>query len=249
MKTVFITGISKGLGRAIAMNFVSRGYRVIGISRDRPEDFDSYENIHWFPFDLSEPFNEERFKLLLCPYARQIDVVVLNAAMAIAKPFLEVSEQEISSMVQTNFVSFARLLQVMIPFMPAGSTAVCIGSSCEYIPAPRMALYAALKSAQSSLVMSLQVELKTYGIHFKLVKPGYMRTDFSRIGNQHCSFLFRIFSMTPECVAREVYRMVHSRGLVAHPGMISKLLHIANRVNRSVLMWLQEHLYNRKQSC
>lgn len=183
---------------------------------------------------------------MLRPYARQIDVVVLNAAMVIAKPFLEISEQEISDMMQTNFVSFIRLLQVMVPSMSAGSTVVCIGSSCEYIPAPRMALYAALKSAQSSLAMSLLVELKKYNIHFKLVKPGYMRTDLSRIDNQHLSFLFRIFSIAPERVAREVYRIVHSRRLVVHSGVISKSLHIINRISRSLLMRLQEYFYNRK---
>jgi len=52
MQTVLITGIGKGIGRALAEKFLAEGYFVIGTFLSSPPEF-SNENLVVFPLDLS----------------------------------------------------------------------------------------------------------------------------------------------------------------------------------------------------
>ncbi|MCP1197514.1 SDR family oxidoreductase [Acetobacter senegalensis] len=58
---IFITGVHKGIGHALAKHYLERGIRVVGLSREYPEDLRTYEKFEFFSLDLGDRASAQRF--------------------------------------------------------------------------------------------------------------------------------------------------------------------------------------------
>lgn len=58
---IFITGVHKGIGHALAKHYLERGIHVVGISRKHPEDLRTFKNFEFFPVDLGDRSSVQRF--------------------------------------------------------------------------------------------------------------------------------------------------------------------------------------------
>ena len=79
MKTILITGVSRGIGKALAQKFLSEGYFVIGTSTKGNTDIVS-ENLVTFQLDLSSPESIKDCANKIVSFGKSIDILINNAA-------------------------------------------------------------------------------------------------------------------------------------------------------------------------
>lgn len=183
MKTAFVTGSSRGIGRAIAERLAKDGYHVIlhGVSvgdkikelkRSIEDNGGKADIVTGNLCDLSETVK-------LFEAAASADVLVLNASVQYKKPWQEITEADCVDQLNCNFVSSMMLIQAAVPHMKEQKFGriITIGSVQEAKPHPDMLVYAASKAAQTNMALSLSLQLAKDGITVNNVAPGVIYTD------------------------------------------------------------------------
>jgi NAD(P)-dependent dehydrogenase (short-subunit alcohol dehydrogenase family) len=179
-KTIFITGSSTGLGRATALLFASRGWKVIATMRKPAGDeLGKVSGVTLLPLDVTDPAQIDaavRHALELGP----VDVVFNNAGYGLAGPFEGTSDEQIVAEVNTNLLGVLRTTRAFLPaFRERGSgvfiATTSIGGLATF---PFNSVYHATKWALEGWSESLAYELGKFGIQVKTVAPGGIKTDF-----------------------------------------------------------------------
>jgi NAD(P)-dependent dehydrogenase (short-subunit alcohol dehydrogenase family) len=224
MKTIFITGASTGLGKATAILFASKGWKVIATMRnpEKEKTLTSIDNITLLPLDVTNPAQ-------IAATAQQaialgnIDVVFNNAGYGLMGPLESTTDDQLIRQLNTNLLGVIRVTQAFISyFREKGSglfvTTTSIGGLITF---PFSSVYHATKWALEGWSESLSFELKKIGVGIKTVSPGGIKTDFlsrSADMSSHPSYekwvekMFAAFSednFTPaEQIAAVVYEAV-----------------------------------------
>ena len=185
-KTALVTGSTRGIGNAIAMALARAGIRVVlhaSAENERAhralEAARQFSRDAWFvPGDLSLPGGGRdvaRAALQCAP----IDILVLNASMQCRAPWQEIAGQEALLQMQTNFHASLEMIQELAPGMLARKWGriLAIGSVQEAKPHPQMAVYAASKAAQASLMKNLALQFAPDGVTCNTLSPGVILTD------------------------------------------------------------------------
>jgi short-subunit dehydrogenase len=183
MKTIFITGISSGIGKAAAAAFLKRGDCVIGTVRDEnlvSELKTQYpEKLLLVKIDLKNISTiSELPEILKRLSIEKIDILINNAGVAIAAPFQFQDFSEITETITINVLAVMKLTQVLIPFLikAEGARIVNISSVSGKNGTPFLAGYCASKHAIEGFSESLRRELNIYGIKVILIGPGSIKT-------------------------------------------------------------------------
>ena len=175
----FITGISRGLGRALAEEALAHGERVIGTTRDGTSPL-THPALHVVPLDLASP--EGPRAAVHAAHARhgRLDVVVNNGGYGLLGPIEETRDAEAAHLFEVNFFGALRVMREALPFLRAQGAGhlVNISSIAAHAPMAGSGVYAASKAALSALSESLALELAATGVRVTSVAPGAFRTDF-----------------------------------------------------------------------
>ncbi len=196
MKTVFLTGVSSGIGRASAVYFLKHGDQVIGTVRDLKSVVDlcnEYPNFRPFQIDLLDLNQISKVPEFLAENNIQnIDLLINNAGIAIAAPFEFQKFDEIIEIMQINIISVMKLSQVLIPYLKKSDSAriINISSVSGKNGTPFLAAYCAAKHALEGFSESLRRELNIYGIKVILVGPGSVKTPIWDKGFEKIKFLY-----------------------------------------------------------
>ncbi len=194
-KRIFITGASTGLGRAAALLFASRGWRVVATMR-HPEaasaELRGAEGISLAQLDVTRPEQIEAAARAAID-AAPLDVVFCNAGYGLAGPLEATSDAQLVAQVDTNLLGVIRTVQAFIPhFRQRGGgmfiTTTSIGGLVTF---PFNSLYHATKWALEGFSESAAFELGRFGIRVKTVAPGGIDTDFvsrSLVLTQHPAY-------------------------------------------------------------
>jgi len=227
----FITGISSGVGKCVAIRLSQEDLNVIGVSRRRPPYLSDFPNINWFGFDLSKPFDANGFTAGIRRYTENLQLIVVNAAFGHFGKFQTILPEHIDRFVHTNFISTICMLQQVDKFLTDKGQVIFVGSAAEYFPAPQHALYGSLKAAQSHLAMSLNLEYQKKGVKFKVIKPCAIRTSFGKKSGSPDWSSESWFHIEPERVANDILKLTKRNRLVAHSGTMSKIMYLLNRLS------------------
>jgi NAD(P)-dependent dehydrogenase (short-subunit alcohol dehydrogenase family) len=179
--TIFMTGCSTGLGRAAALLFAERGWKVIATMR-KPEgetQLASTPGITVLPLDVTD-----RGQIVAA--ARRalelgdVDVLFNNAGYGLAGPLEGTTDEQLTREVDTNLLGVIRTTQAFLPhFRERRSgliiTTTSIGGLATF---PFNSVYHATKWALEGWSESLSFELGQFGIGVKTVSPGGVKTDF-----------------------------------------------------------------------
>lgn len=183
MKTAFVTGSSRGIGRAIALRLASDGYKVIlhGVSdgeKIRALKNEIEEKGGVADIATANLCDIEATKTLF-GVVSSVDVLVLNASVQYRTPWAEIGEKECYDQLNCNFVSSMMLIQAAVPHMRENGFGriITIGSVQEAKPHPDMLVYSASKAAQTNMMKSLSLQLAKDGITVNNVAPGVIYTD------------------------------------------------------------------------
>ena len=108
------------------------------------------------------------------PPRAQLDVLVNNAGMLVAKPLLETSLEEIRRLVETDFIGVARLMQLIGRGMVERRRGVVlsIGSQTAFSGGENRGVYAAAKAAVSQITRAAAAEWGPHGVRVLCLAPG-----------------------------------------------------------------------------
>jgi len=181
MKNWFITGVSRGFGKALARQALERGDRVVGTARDGVSPFgESHERFRVLALDLLEDDGPRAVVEEAVAWAGRLDVVVNNSGYGLLGPIETATDEEIGRLFQINVFGAARVIQAALPHMRAQGSGhvVNITSIAGRAPNAGSGFYGATKFAMEGLSASLAQEVKAFGIRVTAVAPGAFRTDF-----------------------------------------------------------------------
>lgn len=190
MKTVVVTGVSSGIGRAIARELAKRGFRVFGSVR-RETDGQALKG------ELGEAFTPLVFDVTDAAavlHARDLvaaalgdatlDGLVNNAGIAVPGPLLHLTADEFRHQLEINTVSILAVTQAFAPLLGArepvpgkAGRIVNISSVAGRMVSPFVGAYAASKHALEALSDAFRRELMIYGIDVIVVEPGAVATE------------------------------------------------------------------------
>lgn len=188
-KVALVTGASSGLGRHFAGVLARHGASVVLAARRREaleqvaKDLrGTGASVEFVGLDVRDP---EGIPESIAAAARafgSISILVNNSGVAVTKPVLEQSEEDWSSVVDTNLGGAFRVAQAVARQMVEagrGGSIVNIASIVGLRAAGQLAPYAASKAGLVYLTRSMAVELARHGIRVNAIAPGYFETDMN----------------------------------------------------------------------
>ncbi len=168
-----ITGVSRGIGAAIAADLAANGHFVIGLSRSRPEAFKG----EFVPVDLADA-SAAREALRHIVKQHNVTRLVNNAGIALVSELAETSQTDYDAMMNINVRAPLLAIQAVLPGMRAAKFGriVNIGSRAGMGKEGR-SIYGATKAAILSLTRTTALENAQYGITSNCIAPGPIATE------------------------------------------------------------------------
>jgi short-subunit dehydrogenase len=185
-KTVAITGGARGIGYATAKALLSQKARVVIGDRDVGElktavvQLASLGAVSGHGLDVTDA---ESFSAFLdaarADGSGRIDVLINNAGVMPAGPFLELSQQAIRSAVEVNFFGVLHGCQAVLPEMVARGSGhiINVASLAGLISVPGQTVYAGTKFAVVGLSTGLADEFAPRGVDVTVVMPTFTNTE------------------------------------------------------------------------
>jgi NAD(P)-dependent dehydrogenase (short-subunit alcohol dehydrogenase family) len=180
-----ITGVSGGLGQALARVVLARGDRVVGTMR-RSTDLTAFENMApgratGVLLDLSSPETAAEAVAAAEQALGTIDRLVNNAGYGMVGAIEETSIDQAKALFDVNLFGAIAMIQAALPAMRARGSGhiVNITSLSGFAPWWGTGIYGASKYALECIGQTLAQELKPLGIHVTNVAPGGFRTGFA----------------------------------------------------------------------
>jgi short-subunit dehydrogenase len=191
-KIWFITGMSSGLGEALAQTVIERGDFVIGTFRSQmqADDFNTVYQSKAFAIklDITKPNDTDQAYQLIVEKFGKIDVLVNNAGFGFAGAIEETSMEEAREVFEANFFGTLHLTQTFLPLFRQQKSGhiVQISSHGGFKAFVGFGIYNASKFALEGFSEALAQEIAPLGVKLTIVEPGPFRTRCSN--NRRLSF-------------------------------------------------------------
>jgi len=183
-KIAIVTGGNSGLGFATAKKLCDNGIKtfIIGRSKDKTEEACAEIGPNAIPviFDLN---NLKEIPAMIEGLAKEgnIDILVNNAGINLKKDFLDVTDEDFSSIIHTNVLSVFAVSREVVKVMKnhGGGSIINISSMASQYGIPKVIAYSASKGAIETMTRAMAVELAQFGIRVNCIAPGFIKTKMS----------------------------------------------------------------------
>lgn len=174
MKTVLITGVSRGLGYALAEAYLAKGWAVYGLSRQTPHHLvDRGLKFVAADFQQAEPLG--RALNTLIPHDRSLDLVILNAAkLGEIKDMVQVSLQDLRHTMEINVWANKVLLDELLSAQRRVGQVIGISSGASINGHRGWNGYSLSKASLNMLIALYADEFPN--THFTALAPGLIDT-------------------------------------------------------------------------
>ena len=183
-KRVLISGGSRGIGKSLCEGFAKVGCKVAFIYKSNDQaanDTAALSGALAIKADVSKP--EEALEAIKQAYEHLggFDVLVNNAGVSLIKLFTDTTNEDFSSIVNTNIGGAFYLTREVSRYMinQKSGAIINIGSMWGKCGASCEAVYSATKSALRGMTMALAKELGPSGITVNCIEPGVIKTDMN----------------------------------------------------------------------
>jgi short-subunit dehydrogenase len=184
-----ITGASRGIGESYARQLAARGYGLHVVARDADRLAAVAQGVraaHSVPveeivLDLAHGDSAERlYAEVRSRQSAPVDLLINNAGFGLYGEFTDIPTPRLQEMVYLHTLTVTKLMRLFLPEMRArrSGAIINVASIAGLLPLPYMALYAATKSFQVSLGLSIGDEVRADGVIVQTCCPGQTLTDF-----------------------------------------------------------------------
>jgi NAD(P)-dependent dehydrogenase (short-subunit alcohol dehydrogenase family) len=181
MSVWFVTGASRGLGRAIVEAVVAAGDQVVAAVRD-PASLakTSSKDVLVVPLDVRDERQAVAAVEAAVERFGRIDVLVNNAGYGLLGPIEETSDKEARELFDVNVFGLLNVTRQVLPVLrrQRSGRVINISSVGGFTALPGSGLYAATKFSVEAVTEALTAELEGTGVTAHVVEPGAFRTDF-----------------------------------------------------------------------
>jgi hypothetical protein len=231
-KLAFLTGASRGIGRALAIELAKSGCGLLLTALEDDElSFLSNDLRSKFPIsvatlaaDLSN--HESRKSLIHWILNRKepMDILINNAGLGYFGRFEDSEWSRIEKTITINTYALIHLTYELIPVLKKRPSAkiVNISSGMARLPYPGLAVYGATKGFISSFSESLATELTGTSISVLCFHPGFTMTSFIGSAGMDMSKVPKILIHTPEEIANQIVRAIKKDKQWAYSDIVTR---------------------------
>ena len=204
-KTIWITGGSTGIGKALAEKFASKGWNVaISARRENllKEISDSHENIYEFPLDVTDKIKcKEVFEQIKNKF-ESVDICFFSTGTWDPKKEKDIDVEQIENVFKVNFFGTLNSIKAVEEYFKnrKKGTITIVSSIAGYRGLPNSTGYGPSKSALNNLAESLYFDFKRSNVRVCLVSPGFIKTPMTDKNDFKMPFL-----KTTEYAAEKIY--------------------------------------------
>lgn len=190
-RVAVVTGASKGLGRAIALELARRGWNLALVARS-PDELDVLagevrerdRKALTVPADVTRADELRRAATVVENGFGRVDLLVNNAGIEQNAPLSALPEEALDALLSVNVKGVVLSIQAFLPLLKKtkGASVVNLASAAGLVGMPGAAVYGATKAAVIHLTKALAVEWRPFGIRSNSVCPGFIDTDMARKG-------------------------------------------------------------------
>lgn len=178
--TALVTGSSRGLGRAIAMELASRGATIlVHASKETHTTRETHAAVkaispasRIYYADVSDPTQVREMAMAVRKDHKQIHILVNNAGVTNSSTLLSMTDEQWNSVIQTNLSGVFYVTRAIIPFMNKNARIVNVSSVYGIIGEYGLTNYCASKAGVIGLTRALARELGPKGVTVNAVCPG-----------------------------------------------------------------------------
>ena len=184
-----VTGASKGLGFATALQLLREGARVVINSRSESHLHAASDLLQKEGFiashfsciagDVSDPTFCESLAQQAKEFLRSVDVLITNSGGPPPGTFEQVDHAQWENAIDLSFNSHRYLISHFLPYLkqsPSPSVLAITSFTVRY-PLDNLILSNTVRAATAALIKSLSIELGPSGIRFNSILPGWTLTD------------------------------------------------------------------------
>lgn len=182
MKTILVTGATRGIGRAIAEKLLAEGYKIYAIYKEGTDQANSLiekygDSLVALQANLAD--GEQINALITQLKDVQLDGIVNNAGIVYLTPWDELNFDEWDETLAVNLTAPVKLVYGLRNNLKDGATVVNIASVDGYVAAFDTIAYAASKAALISVTKSLAAVLGYRNIRVNAIAPGWVETEMT----------------------------------------------------------------------
>ncbi len=215
-KTIFITGVTAGIGAATARKFVGQGWQVVGTGRrrDRLDELagECGDLFHPMMLDMRSPDDFGPALAALPERYLGIDLLLNNAGLAPPMSSLQDAEQgPLDVAIDTNVTGLVALTRELLPRLIERKGAIInLCSVAATYPYRGGAVYAGTKAFVRQFGLGLRCDLAGTGVRVTSIEPGMVETEFTLVrtgGDQAASdaLYANMDPMTAEDIADTIW--------------------------------------------
>jgi short-subunit dehydrogenase len=210
---VIVTGASSGIGRAVVVELIRRGAKVIALARraERLQELEiqvaAPERFRWRVGDVTRREDRTAAMALAASAFGGLDALINNAGIGALGRFDQADESRLRRIMEVNFFAPAEFIREALPVLRRGDRQliVNVGSVLGHRAVPEKSEYCASKFALHGLSDALRAELAREGIDVLLVSPSTTASEFFDVAEgQSAKPQAQLGAMLPEQVARRI---------------------------------------------
>ena len=243
----FITGVSSGIGRALAVTMLERGYQVSGMARraDALKTLeDKYDQFFGIVGDVTDGDGvtdaihraEQQFGA--------IDQAILNAGTYVPQTDLSIDPTLFREQMDINYMGQVNALAVLLPLMENRQNGhiALVSSVAGWRGLPLAASYGPTKSASISLAESLYFFCHENHIKLQVICPGFVKTE----ATAQNTFKMPMIMSAPDAANAIIKGMRSSKFMISFPFMFALSLKILRIIPYRWYFWLMKRMIGQR---
>ncbi|MGD9737820.1 MAG: SDR family NAD(P)-dependent oxidoreductase [Bauldia sp.] len=181
MRSAVVTGVSTGIGRAVAEALIGAGYQVFGSVR-RAADAVAFEaalgeRAHALVFDLRDDASIDAAAATVAASTKELAALINSAGIAAPGPLEHIALKEFRDQLAVNLTGTLAVTQAFLPLLRAGQGRIVnVSSVAGRTAMPFLGAYSAAKFGLEALSDSLRRELVGSGVDVIVLQPGGIAT-------------------------------------------------------------------------